>query len=408
MASIIENRGSDGKIINYKIRVCVGRDDQNKQVFRNTTIPRPEGLTPKKELAEVKRQADKWETAQREEFERTRSRDDKTKITLAAFIREHWLPDHVHDGKHSPSSVSFYENMAKGILAYFGEKKKLRSIDPETIKRYVRYLSTEATTKGGEPLSKTTVNRHYQTLRNIVRYAIRFGYMKDDPFQMLSTSDKPGNEKKTVDFLPPQAAAQFMEKLKGESLFWQCFENLLITTGIRRGEAVGLQWGDIDKKTMTINICRNVTIDGESENGLHIGLPKNKETRRVPISQRVLDLLDAFKKDQENNKYHVTFMPTAFIFCTPGDPYKPILPSAATRWQARFVRRHNLPKVSPHDLRHTAATLALESGATMKQVQQLLGHADPSTTLRFYSGVTEEAERRTVQGIESMLASGGK
>ena len=405
MATIIAKKDKQGVISSYKFMVCVGRDDLNKQIWRTCTVPRPDGLTPARERKEVERMADAWEQEQREEYERSRVKVDKTKITLASFIREHWLPDHVHDGKHSPSSVAFYENMAKGILQYFGEKKKLRSIDPETVKRYVRYLSTEATTKGGEPLSKTTVNRYYQTLRNIVRYAIRFGYMKDDPFQMLSTTDKPGNEKKDVDFLPPQAAAQFMSKLEGEPLFWQCFENLLITTGIRRGEAVGLQWGDIDAQNMTLNICRNVTLDSESENGLHIGLPKNKETRRVPISPRVMTLLTAFKAEQEEN-YHAAFMPTAFILCTPGDPYTPITPPAATRWQARFVRRHNLPKVSPHDLRHTAATLALESGATMKQVQHLLGHADPSTTLRFYSGVTDEAERRTVQGIESILASG--
>ena len=70
---------------------------------------------------------------------------------------------------------------------------------------------------------------------------------------------------------------------------------------------------------------------------------------------------------------------------------------------AQFVKRHHLPNMSPHDLRHTAATLALESGANLKDVQQLLGHADPSTTMAFYTGVTEEAQRRTVEGIESMI-----
>ncbi len=61
--------------------------------------------------------------------------------------------------------------------------------------------------------------------------------------------------------------------------------------------------------------------------------------------------------------------------------------------------------MSARDLRHTAATLALEGGADLKQVQQLLGHKDPATTMRFYAGVTEEAERSTtVQGIESVLS----
>ena len=87
---------------------------------------------------------------------------------------------------------------------------------------------------------------------------------------------------------------------------------------------------------------------------------------------------------------------------------KPVYPTEPTRWQSKFVKRHNLPNVSPHDLRHTAATLALESGANMKQVQGLLGHADPTTTMQFYSAVTEQAQRRTVEGIESLLASNDK
>ena len=68
------------------------------------------------------------------------------------------------------------------------------------------------------------------------------------------------------------------------------------------------------------------------------------------------------------------------------------------------MQRHGLPNVSPHDLRHTAATLALESGADLKQIQQLLGHRDASTTLQFYAGVTEERQRQTVEGIENLLA----
>ena len=67
------------------------------------------------------------------------------------------------------------------------------------------------------------------------------------------------------------------------------------------------------------------------------------------------------------------------------------------------MKRHGLPDASPHDLRHSAATLALESGADLKQVQELLGHKDASTTLSFYAGVTEAAKRRTVEGIEGLL-----
>lgn len=401
MATITPKKDKQGNIVSYKVTLCVGRDERNKQIWRTKTINRPEGLTPAKERKEVERQADAWAETQKAEYERTHTKADRNKITLSEFVKEHWWPDHVMDGSHTPDSISFYKYMSDDIVAYFGDKKRLAQIDAEAVKRYIKYLNTEATTKSGQPLSATTVVRHYQTLRNIINYAIRFGYLKDDPCKNLSEKDKPHLNNKKIDFLTPEQAQKFMKCLNDEPLFWQCFMNILITTGLRRGECVGLQWGDMDSDKLQITVKRNVTMDKEAENKIHIGETKTKEQRVVPISQRLNGMLKRFKAEQEG-KYG-KLMPSAFIFCRPENPYAPIYPTAPTRWQHRFVERNNLPKMSPHDLRHTAATLALESGADLKQVQDLLGHKDPSTTMRFYAGVTEEAKRRTVEGIESLI-----
>ena len=113
-------------------------------------------------------------------------------------------------------------------------------------------------------------------------------------------------------------------------------------------------------------------------------------------------MLVTLKEEQEAAR-GCLLLPTAFIFSSPADPFRPLYPSVVNQHLRKFIRKNYLPNVSPHDLRHTAATLALESGATMKQVQELLGHADPSTTLTFYTGLTEEAQRRTVEGIESII-----
>ena len=405
MASIKTNYDKDGNIISYRFRACVGRDEDYKQVWRTCTIQRPDGLTPAKERKEVERLADAWEQEQAEQYAKTRNAKDKTKITFAEFVTANWWTDHVMDGSHTPSSVSFYKNMSDDIVAYFGQKKKLNAIDAEAVKRYIKYLNTEATTRGGKPLSATTIVRHYQTLRNIINYAVRFGYLKEDPCKYLSVKDKPRQENKEIDFLAPKDAQRFMTALETEPMFWRCFMNVLITCGLRRGECIGLQWGDVDGEALTLTVSRNVTIDKDAPDKIHIGETKGKESRSVPLSPRVHGLLTAFKKEQDD-KYGV-LLPNAYIFCSEGNPYKPEYPTEPTRWQSKFVKRHKLPNVSPHDLRHTAATLALESGADLKQVQQLLGHKDPSTTMKFYAGVTEEAQRRTVQGIEDILASGG-
>lgn len=78
MASITARKDKQGNVTGYKVRVCVGRDEDYKQIWRTTTIPRPEGLTPKKELNEVKRLAGEWERTQKEEYERSGERIDKT------------------------------------------------------------------------------------------------------------------------------------------------------------------------------------------------------------------------------------------------------------------------------------------------------------------------------------------
>lgn len=403
MATIIEKKNKAGTLISYKIMVCVGRDEQNKQVWRTTTLTRPDGLTPAKERKEIERQADAWEQEQKAEYERTHSKEDKSKITFADFVHNRWWTDHVMDGTHTPSSISFYKYMSDDLVAYFG-KKKLNSIDAEAVKRYIKYLNTEAVSKNGEPLAPTTIQHHFGTLRNIMQYARRFHYIQFDPCQDLSQKEKPHRGKKKVDFLEPAQAQRFIQCVSDESLYWQCLLNVLITTGLRRGECVGLQWGDLDGEKLTLSISRNVSIDKDSPEKYHIGDTKTGEDRVVPISLRLYGLLMSFKREQET-KYHASLMPSAFMFCSETNPYAPLYPTTVTRHVSKFIKRHNLPNVSPHDLRHTAATLALESGADLKQVQELLGHKDASTTMQFYAGVTDEAKRRTVEGIESLIAS---
>lgn len=404
MATIDKRTNSKGEIVSYRVRTCVGRDEQYKQVWRTVTIPRPEGLTPKAEEKEVKRQADAWEQSVKEDYARTHSKEDKARITLADFVRNHWWNDHVMDGTHTPSSIAFYGYMSDDILQYFGDKKTLASIDAEAVKRYLKYMNTEATTKRGEPYSKTTIQHHFGTLRNIMQYARRFHYIQADPCQDLTQKEKPHRDAKKVDFLATDDARRFITCLEDEPLFWRAFENVLITCGLRRGEAIGLQWRDVDPDKLTLTVERNVTMDANADDKLRIGTTKTGEARTVPISERVYGLLMQLKREQEE-RLHITMAPSAFIFCRQTDPQRPIYPTEPTRWQRKFIERHHLPDVSPHDLRHTAATLALEAGANLKEVQQLLGHADPATTMKFYTGVTEEAQRRTVEGIESMIAA---
>ena len=88
------------------------------------------------------------------------------------------------------------------------------------------------------------------------------------------------------------------------------------------------------------------------------------------------------------------------------DPYSPIRPDNITQWLARFNKSHGLRNVSPHDLRHTCATLLLSNGASVKETQTILGHADASTTLRFYCGTDMDALKTASDKLARALAMG--
>ena len=135
MATLTTKTDDAGKPISYKFTCCVGRDDSGKQIWRTKTIKSP-GLTPKREKDYVADQMAAWEKQQKADYARTHNAVDKDRITLAEFVTEHWWPDHVMDGSHTPSSISFYKQMSDHILEYFGSKKKLSQIDAEAVKRY--------------------------------------------------------------------------------------------------------------------------------------------------------------------------------------------------------------------------------------------------------------------------------
>lgn len=403
MATINPHKNKDGQITGYYVKICVGRDSRYKQIQLTKKFPRPVGLTPAKERKEIQRLADAWELEKKAEYERNRQINDRDKITFAAFVSDHWIPDHVNDGSHTPNGVAFFKDTSSKLVEYFGPKKKLSSITTEDCKRYIGWLRTTAKKPNGQPYRQSTIKHQYDTLRNILKYAERMDYIDRDPTMKLSEKEKPKVDTDQIDFLAPEEARRFMACLQTEPIFWQALMSILITCGLRRGEVVGLQWQDIDTKNLTITVQRGVSMDKQDSSKIHIGKTKSKKSRTVPLLPSVYALLELLKAE----KYFPgeVVLPTSYIFHTPDDPYKPLYPTHVTRWQSRFTKRHHLRNVSPHDLRHTAGTLALEGGASLKQVQELLGHSNPATTMKYYAGVTEEAKRRTVEGIEAILTN---
>ena len=145
---------------------------------------------------------------------------------------------------------------------------------------------------------------------------------------------------------------------------------------------MGLKWKDYDEENEIISIERNVIYT--KRDGITINTPKTeKSTRIIPLMKITAELLSRFRKQKQRENPEVD-LEESFIFHSRKDIFFPKNPDAVTRRLKRFMESNNLPDVSPHDLRHSCASLLLESGADIKSVQEILGHANASTTLNFY------------------------
>lgn len=453
MATIQKNISKKtGEVINWKWTAFLGRDEDGKQI-KLTKRVEPYGLTPKKEEKAMRDNANAWEKEKRAEYEKLKSREneekaaawrEKDKITLEDFINKRWIPKHVEHGarEHTPDTIAFYKSMSKDIIAYFNEIEpgiKLSQIELEDVLDYLSYMRNDAKTKRGNPYGATTIQHHYSTLRNIFEYAVYTKYVTSNPCKEVSKNDRPQREEINIDFLDEEQAIRFIAALDSdkekdywkyrnlkkekiqrgevnpswyyEYLFWKCMVNIFITTGLRRGELIGLQWGDIDRVNLLFIVQRNVTQDTtnkgskEAEKAIHIGQIKSKgknESREVPFLNYVLPMLDELKAAHEK-LLGIDLMPTAYIFSRINDPFIPRYPTEPTRLMQKYIKRHNLPDMSPHDLRHTAGYLAKAGGADVKDIQAMYGHNDPSVSLKHYIAFSRKTQRKTADGIEKVL-----
>ena len=434
MDGLTERKNKNGEPIGLQLRITVG--SKGGYIWLTKSVRYNPELKPLQAKIEARTILDHWANEERKEYEkylelcasgqlpvdeykdyrvyranreqRQQSQaEDKANrnVTFEAFVKEHWLSDHVHDGQHKPSTISEYEYNAGRLIDYFGSMQ-MNAIRAENIKRYINKLQREKSEDGTKLLSDSTKFQRFKALRNILRYAYQMDYITSNPLDKVPSaqlSHKPHPKlREGKDFMNREQVRQYMQCLNEEPLFYRTMVNLIIFTGLRRGEVVGLQWGDIDLEQRTLQVIRNVIRDTKSESGIYIGTPKTEDgARTIALSSYLVGLLKSWKEEQVTRRG--VLLPTAYVFSNAEDPYWPLYPTTVTAWVHDFEVKRALPKVSPHDLRHTAATLALQSGANLKTVQDMLGHADFKTTATYYTGITEETRHETAAAVEALV-----
>ena len=198
--------------------------------------------------------------------------------------------------------------------------------------------------------------------------------------------------------LTVQELASVLTYVAQEPLKWQAYINLAADSGARRGELCGLQWQDIDWKSGTITIRRNLQYTAQK--GVYIASPKNGKRRLVDIGPDTLALLRRLREEQAASCI------SQWVFTRDGTA-EVMHPQTPTEYFSSFGKRYGIQDFHPHKLRHTSASIAITNGADVVSVSERLGHSDTAVTLRMYAHANEESIRRAGQVVRDALKSNG-
>jgi len=221
--------------------------------------------------------------------------------------------------------------------------------------------------------SATTVKRAFGVLSAILDDAVRDRRIHNNPCRDVKTPKKISSEHTYL-------SHQQLHSLAKEAGKHQTMVLVLGYCGLRWGEAIGIRVKDIDFTRSRINVNQNaVEVAGE----IHVGTPKTHERRSVPFPAMLTPGLKAACRGK---------LPDALVFPGANGQFmrRTRTDSESSGWFAGAVKRAKIPRVTPHDLRHTAASLAISAGANVKAVQRMLGHKSAAMTLDTYSGLFED------------------
>jgi integrase len=273
---------------------------------------------------------------------------------------------------------------------------RLQDLTPLMIERFYAELGRTGGVRGNGLAPKSIRNTHI-VLRKALSDAERLELIDRNPAARAKPPTGDRNETPTWN---AEELGRFLATSTDDPLYalWVLFA----TTGMRRGEALGLRWSDVDLKRRTISVAQTVTTVGHR---VVISPPKSDRSRRRividPDTARVLEQhRTAQKRDCELLGRKVN--PTDLLFATAdGDP---LHPNGITRRFKTLVRRSGLPMLrGPHDLRHTWASLALAAGVHPKVVSDRLGHSTIAITIDTYSHAIQSLDADAAATVAGQL-----
>ena len=377
MKGHIQKRGKDS----WQVSVYLGQKDENGKYQRVTRTVHGKKKDAEAALAELQVQVNNGQVC-------------TTKDTLGEYLLR-WLDDYVKANLDVLTAKSYEMVIRKHIIPAIG-KIPLKRLQPAQVQGYYTEMRKSGRTDGKGGLSNRTVLYHHRILHEALKHAMRLELIHRN---VADAVIPPKMEEYEAITLTLEETARLLEAAKETRLYIPIL--LAISTGMRRGEVLGLRWKDVDLSRRTVRVVQILITDGKK---LLFTPPKTKKSKRtIDITDVLTQSLKKHKAEQAKEKLALgaVYRDNGLVITEPdGTPVNPDTFSARFR---KLLKANDLPAVRFHGLRHTNATLLLENGANAKTVSSQLGHANIGVTMDTYGHVTKAMREKTVAIMEEIL-----
>lgn len=306
---------------------------------------------------------------------------------------ERWLPSMA--SKIRSSTLRDYEHCLARVTERLGHVRlqELRPLDIEEL--YAALLSDGHRYGGG--LSPKTVRNVHIALRRSLADAERFGLVQRNVAALVKA---PSPQRKELQTWTPDEVRTFLESVEDDRL--SAAYRLLATTGMRRGEVLGLRWPCVDLKAGRLQVNQSLTVVKDE---FVWAPPKTARSRRsLSLDGATVTALREHRGRQNKERLALgeAWVDGDLLFCD--EAGRELHPDRFSRAFSSAAKRAGVRPIRLHDLRHTWATLALQAGIHPKVVSERLGHATTGITLDVYSHVQPEMDAEAASAVAKLFA----
>ncbi len=368
----------------YKIYVDLGRDSFGKRRRRTKTVT----PTSKRNLSNQKRDF---------ELKCFQEKDEPIdNITFEKFVIK-WLDNHVKANlTETTLEVYEYTLYKTGLLEYF-EKMKMKDI-----KRFhiVEYFAKE------EEDGKALLPNKYMVLKSIFNQAVEWEVIKENPSSLIK---EPKREKKKVGYYNESELQHLFKVLDNCYPKHRIVIKLAAIGGLRRGEIAGIREESINYENNTIYIDKQLRYSSKRKE-FYMAPIKNKKPRTVFFPNDFMKELKQYHLEFKKNRMMIGNAWKGIyeddkmvnLLLVKEDGYPTHLNSFGNEW-LKIIRRHDLKRITFHELRHSCASLMVKKGVNFKVIQERLGHANIGITLDLYSHLEEEQHIESANVFNDIL-----